>query len=141
MTHDITRKPTLSFAAEGVASAPIGDLIAGWAGICAEVPKSRVQLWRDIRAGLFPAPIETGPNSVAWFRSEIEDWKRSRPRRTYRAPIGEGTDAKMIAPGADELPHTDKPNNTTHQGKPTFTTRGQRNPSPRDKDVPGSALA
>jgi predicted DNA-binding transcriptional regulator AlpA len=63
----------------------IGELIPGWAGVCAEVHKSRVQLWRDIRAGLFPAPIETGPNSVAWLRAEIEEWKRTRPRRTYRA--------------------------------------------------------
>ena len=62
-----------------------GDLIRGWAGIRAEVGKSRVQLWRDIRAGLFPAPIETGPNSIAWFRSEVEAWKASRPRRTYGA--------------------------------------------------------
>jgi predicted DNA-binding transcriptional regulator AlpA len=63
----------------------VGDLIRGWAGICAEVHKSRVQLWRDIRAGHFPAPIETGPNSIAWIRSEIEAWKASRPRRTYRS--------------------------------------------------------
>jgi predicted DNA-binding transcriptional regulator AlpA len=66
-------------------TSPGEDLIPGWAGICAEVHKSRVQLWRDIRAGRFPAPIETGANSVAWFRSEIEEWKRSRPRRTYGA--------------------------------------------------------
>jgi predicted DNA-binding transcriptional regulator AlpA len=62
-----------------------GELIRGWAGITAEVQKSRVQLWRDIRAGRFPAPIETGPNSIAWFRLEIEAWKASRPRRTYSA--------------------------------------------------------
>jgi predicted DNA-binding transcriptional regulator AlpA len=139
MTHE-TRKPVQSFSPERVASAPAGDLIAGWAGICAEVPKSRVQLWRDIRAGLFPAPIETGPNSVAWFRSEVEDWKRSRPRRTYRAPIGEGTDARMIAPVADELPQTGKPNNT-YQEDPTITSRGQRNPPPRGKGLPRSAVA
>jgi predicted DNA-binding transcriptional regulator AlpA len=60
-----------------------GDLIRGWAGVTAEAKKSRVQLWRDIRAGRFPAPIETGPNSIAWFRSEIEARKASRPRRTY----------------------------------------------------------
>jgi predicted DNA-binding transcriptional regulator AlpA len=62
---------------------PGGELIRGWAGVCADVGRSRVQIWRDVRAGLFPAPIETGPNSIAWFRSEVEEWKRSRPRRTY----------------------------------------------------------
>jgi prophage regulatory protein len=70
--------------APGVAS-PTGELIRGWEGICAEVKKSRVQLWRDIRTGRFPAPIELGPNSVGWFRSEVEAWKASRPRRTYGA--------------------------------------------------------
>lgn len=63
----------------------VGDLIPGWAGICAEIHKSRVQIWRDVRAGRFPAPIETGANSIAWVRSEVEEWKRSRPRRTYGA--------------------------------------------------------
>jgi prophage regulatory protein len=69
--------------ANNIETAPVGDLVRGWAGICAEVRKSRVQLWRDIRAGRFPAPIELGPNSIAWLRSEVEDWKASCPRRTY----------------------------------------------------------
>jgi predicted DNA-binding transcriptional regulator AlpA len=63
------------------------DLIRGWRGVCAEVRKSRVQLWRDIREGRFPAPIEIGRNSVAWYRDEIEAWKASRPRRTYRSEV------------------------------------------------------
>ena len=69
----------------GVSNAPkpIGRLIRGWRRICAETGKSRVQLWRDIRARRFPAPIEIGPNSVAWVEAEIEAWKASRPRRTY----------------------------------------------------------
>ena len=63
----------------------VGDLIRGWRGVCSETGKSRVQLWRDIRAGRFPPPLELGPNSVAWIRAEIEEWKRTRPRRTYTA--------------------------------------------------------
>ena len=69
----------------GNAPPPVEELIPGWAGICAEIRKSRVQIWRDIRAGRFPAPIETGANSIAWYRSEVEAWKASRPRRTYSA--------------------------------------------------------
>jgi prophage regulatory protein len=61
------------------------NLIRGWTGVCAEIGKSRVQLWRDIREGRFPAPIEIGPNSLAWLRSEVDAWKASRPRRTYRS--------------------------------------------------------
>jgi prophage regulatory protein len=65
---------------------PGSDLIRGWRGVCAATGKSRVQLWRDVRSGLFPAPIELGVNSLGWVRTEVEDWKASRPRRTYRAP-------------------------------------------------------
>ena len=61
------------------------ELIRGWSGVIAETGKSRVQLWRDVRAGRFPPPIELGPNSIAWYRAEIEAWKASRPRRTYRS--------------------------------------------------------
>jgi predicted DNA-binding transcriptional regulator AlpA len=69
----------------GIVPQTVVELIPGWAGICKEVHKSRVQLWRDVRGGRFPAPIETGDNSIAWIRSEVEAWKASRPRRTYRA--------------------------------------------------------
>jgi prophage regulatory protein len=47
--------------------------------------KSRAQRWRDIRNGLFPAPIELGRNSIGWFEDEIEEWLAARPRRTYGA--------------------------------------------------------
>jgi prophage regulatory protein len=62
-----------------------GDLIRGWRGVSAAIGKSRVQIWRDIRAGRFPAPVELGPNSIAWYRNEVDEWKAGRPRRTYRA--------------------------------------------------------
>jgi predicted DNA-binding transcriptional regulator AlpA len=65
-------------------SAAPAEIIRGWHGICAETGKSRVQLWRDIRARRFPPPIELGPNIIGWFRVEIDEWKASRPRRTYR---------------------------------------------------------
>ena|SRR5438046_765279 len=45
-------------------------------------PKSWTQLWREVRA-VRVAPIELGPNSVAWFKAEIDAWKASRPRRAY----------------------------------------------------------
>jgi prophage regulatory protein len=70
---------------ESVSSAPAGGLLRGWRAASAETGKSRVQLWRDIRAGRFPAPIELGPNSVGWYRAEIDAWLAARPRRTYRA--------------------------------------------------------
>jgi prophage regulatory protein len=48
--------------------------------------KSRAQTWRDIGAGKFPAPVQIGPNSIAWFEDEIDAWLASRPRRAYGAP-------------------------------------------------------
>ena len=45
--------------------------------------KSRTQRWRDIRKGVFPAPIELGPNSIGWFEDEIDQWLATRTRRTY----------------------------------------------------------
>ena len=72
-----------------------GDLIRGWRQLEREVGgKGRVQIWRDIRAGRFPAPIELGQNSVAWFRKEIEAWKASRPRRTYGRRIEPAQEAR-----------------------------------------------
>jgi prophage regulatory protein len=60
-------------------------LLRGWGAVSRATGKSRVQLWRDIRAKRFPPPIELGPNSVAWFEDEINEWLASRPRRTYQA--------------------------------------------------------
>ena len=47
--------------------------------------KSRIQRWRNVKAGTFPAPVETGPNRIGWFEDEIDAWLASLPRRTYSA--------------------------------------------------------
>jgi prophage regulatory protein len=36
--------------------------------------KHRATVWRWVKAGLFPAPVKIGPNSVAWKEHEIEEW-------------------------------------------------------------------
>ncbi len=46
---------------------------------------SRTTIWRRVRAGTFPAPIELGENSIGWPESEITAWLANRPRRTYGA--------------------------------------------------------
>lgn len=46
---------------------------------------NRVTLGRWIRAGAFPAPVQLGPNAVAWIRSEVDEWRASRPRVTPAA--------------------------------------------------------
>jgi len=49
---------------------------------------SRVQRWRRVRAGTFPAPVQLGPNSIGWDAVEVEEWLATRPRVSY-APIPE----------------------------------------------------
>lgn len=46
--------------------------------------KSRVQLWRWIRAGRFPAPVVLGPNSVAFRLDDILEWEANLEAKTYR---------------------------------------------------------
>ncbi len=45
--------------------------------------KSRVTIWRWVRAGMLPAPYENGPNSVAFKTQEIEERDAKLPRKTY----------------------------------------------------------
>jgi prophage regulatory protein len=54
--------------------------------VCKLIGRSRTSLWRDVRAGLLPPPIETGRHSIAWELSVIQAWVASRPRRCYSAP-------------------------------------------------------
>ncbi len=60
-------------------------IIRGYKLVAERISKSRIQIYRDVKAGKFPAPIELGPNSVGWYEDEIDDWLASRPRRTYDA--------------------------------------------------------
>jgi predicted DNA-binding transcriptional regulator AlpA len=55
---------------------------------------SRVQRWRRVRDGTFPAPVQLGKNSIAWFADEIEQWIASRPRVSY-APAAEHAEAPV----------------------------------------------
>ena len=50
--------------------------------------KSRVTLWRWVRAGLLPAPYLTGPNSVGFASDELEAHDAELKRTTY-APAAE----------------------------------------------------
>ena len=46
---------------------------------------SRVQRWRRVRKGTFPAPVQLGPNSIGWYEDEIEAFLANRPRVSYAA--------------------------------------------------------
>ena len=39
---------------------------------------SRSTIYRQMEQGLFPRPIRVGVRAVAWWESDINDWKNSR---------------------------------------------------------------
>lgn len=48
---------------------------------------SRDTIWRWVKAGRLPAPVEFGPNTVGWWEDELEEHDKSLPRRTYAAEL------------------------------------------------------
>ena len=53
--------------------------------VMARTGLSRTTIWRRVRAGTFPPPIELGQNSIGWPESLIRSWLANRPLRTYGA--------------------------------------------------------
>jgi predicted DNA-binding transcriptional regulator AlpA len=49
--------------------------------------KSRVTLWRWVRAGLLPAPYMIGPGSVAFASDEIDERDAALTRRAYAPAV------------------------------------------------------
>ncbi len=47
---------------------------------------SRTTIWRKVRDGTFPAPLELGANSVGWRPAWVESWLDARPRRGPASP-------------------------------------------------------
>jgi prophage regulatory protein len=42
--------------------------------VIAKAGKSRSGIYEAVKAGTFPAPVETGPHAVAWVEAEIDAW-------------------------------------------------------------------
>jgi len=40
---------------------------------------SRVQRWRLVRSGKFPAPVQLSPNAIGWMEDAINTWLADRP--------------------------------------------------------------
>ncbi|MEE9304119.1 MAG: AlpA family phage regulatory protein [Thiotrichaceae bacterium] len=43
--------------------------------------KSRSTIYRWSRTGIFPKPRKTGPNSIGWLKSEIDEWLKQFQNR------------------------------------------------------------
>jgi predicted DNA-binding transcriptional regulator AlpA len=68
--------------------APPSRTFLSYADLERRYGKSRVTLWRWVRAGLLPAPYRTGPNSVDFDAEEIEARDAGLERCAY-APATE----------------------------------------------------
>ncbi len=57
------------------------------AEVVARTGLSRTTLWRQVRAGSFPAPMKlTDGGAVGWFEAQVEEWLASRPTVNYAPP-------------------------------------------------------
>lgn len=41
--------------------------------------RSRATIWRHIRKGSFPHPVNIGPGRLRWRKAEIDDWLNALP--------------------------------------------------------------
>jgi prophage regulatory protein len=64
---------------------------------------SRSTIYRKMKAGTFPAPLDLSENRIGWMESEIETWVGSRKRRgtVVRLPVEEGTARGLVRASAN----------------------------------------
>jgi predicted DNA-binding transcriptional regulator AlpA len=60
-----------------------GQQFLSYADLEKHYGKSRVTLWRWVRAGLLPAPYEIGPNSAGFSSQEIRERDANLKRKIY----------------------------------------------------------
>lgn len=53
--------------------------------VCEITTLSKATIYREIKQGKFPAPIQLTDRSVGWLMSEIEEWinKKAKNRKGY----------------------------------------------------------
>lgn len=49
---------------------------------------SKTAIYRNIKCGLFPAPVRIGKRAVAWRTEELEEWLKNRPYALQSALSG-----------------------------------------------------
>ncbi len=50
--------------------------------------RSYSSIYRDDKAGRFPARVRLGPNSVGWYEHEVQEWVQTRQRVLHTANTG-----------------------------------------------------
>jgi len=65
----------------------------------------RKTIYNWTRKGLFPEPVQIGPNKIGWYADEVEAWLESRPRgfMPMRPELKEVSEKR-----ADNVPHQKK---------------------------------
>ena len=53
--------------------------------------RSRSSIYRDVKAGKFPAPISLGERAIGWHESAIDRWIAERPQVAKLGPVGTPT--------------------------------------------------
>lgn len=59
------------------------DAMLRFADVIARTGLSRTTIWRRVRKGTFPSPIQLGENSIGWPEHLVVEWLESRPRVGY----------------------------------------------------------
>ena len=60
----------------------------------------RKTIYNWTRKGLFPEPVQIGPNKIGWYADEVEAWLESRPRgfMPVRPELKEAAERKGVSP-------------------------------------------
>ena len=45
--------------------------------------KSRTTIWRRVKNGKFPPPVDIGSSRIRWRLCDVEEWISALPNRTY----------------------------------------------------------
>jgi len=73
------QRPTVVEARDVTPASPRGPpRLIKRAEVLRRIAKSKSWLYPAVAAGEFPAPVETGPNSVAWIEDEVSGWIQQR---------------------------------------------------------------
>jgi len=55
--------------------------------VSAKTGLSTVTIWRAVRAGTFPQPLQLTPKSVGWYEHEIDAYLETLPRVSAPAKV------------------------------------------------------
>ncbi|MEX0827542.1 MAG: AlpA family phage regulatory protein [Haliea sp.] len=65
------------------------DKILSTGEVLEHIPYSRIHLWRMVKAGSFPAPIQLTERKIGFRESDVEAWLDSRPTVEYAPTASE----------------------------------------------------